>query len=482
MILNSELKYKTRIGQNGIEELPESKRKVFVSYRKKDNIYNLRDRIVDYILQAFDCAVWYDSSLTPGENYDEEIAVAIRECDVVILLLTKNVFDSSYIWDIEIKYALQYNKGIIPISLGIELNAYEKITEKIGHIHILSAEELFFAENSKEKYISEEKKFIDDLCRSLERFTVSHDVAKKVTDFFATQRDKLPFKVLTLEQIYLLAYGLLNGIGTESNVDNALHILDSIISVYCFDEETVKLKGEISFDLMIYYIKVSNVSKALEYGEKAIQYGCIKSSDFLGQMYLEGKLVTKNTEKAFGLFKIGVDKNNISSIRLVIDFLLSQNSLNDKQKYKAIQPYYEKAAIFGTEQDMLELIAFYWNIDEPNKISSLEKSKQYLDTHIINMLSNLVRTSKYDNIRVLSTEQKRDFDFGKLMMEIQFEGHIFKLYKKRVASNKSIVSLVCDDSVILYKQLCVWGYGECPTFDIAIEDGFLCLKRKSVAS
>lgn len=41
--------------------------------------------------------------MTPGENYDVEISVAIKDCDAVVLLLTEDVLSSDYIFNIEIK-------------------------------------------------------------------------------------------------------------------------------------------------------------------------------------------------------------------------------------------------------------------------------------------------------------------------------------------------------------------------------------------
>ena len=143
MIHGADLKFVTRVGKNGEYESSEAKRKVFISYRKKDNEFDLLERMVGYILKATDCAVWYDSSLTPGENYDEEISIALKECDAVVLLLTKDVLSSDYIWNIEIKRAVEYKKGIIPVGLGLAAEYYSKVTDAIGNIHILPGEKLF---------------------------------------------------------------------------------------------------------------------------------------------------------------------------------------------------------------------------------------------------------------------------------------------------------------------------------------------------
>lgn len=99
--------------------------------------------------------------------------------------------------------------------------------------------------------------------------------------------------------LYTFAYGLLNGLSTENNVDKALDILESLINLYSFDEETEKLKGVIAFDLMMYFIKTNDINKSLEYGEKAISHQSVQASNYLGQLYCKGEIVESNKEKAF---------------------------------------------------------------------------------------------------------------------------------------------------------------------------------------
>lgn len=476
MIYSSDLKYITRVNENGKFEAPEIKRKVFVSYRKNDNKFNLLERVVDCILKASDCAVWYDSSLTPGENYDVEISVAIKDCDAVVLLLTEDVLSSDYIWNIEIEKAIEYKKGIIPIALGLSKDDFGIVSERLGNIHILSGESLFLKKLKTSEYEKEESIFIDALHRSIYRFVINQDIAKKVSDFFATKRDELPFKYLTIEQIYLFAYGLLNGLSTENNVDKALDILESLINLYSSDEETERLKGVIAFDLMMYFIKTGDVDKALEYGEKSILHQSVEASNYLGRLYWKGEFVESNKEKAFDYFLLGANKNNLSSLRLAIDFLLSQNPTRDREKYKEMQPYYEKAAIYGEECDAFELLSFYWNANEYDKINQLCKTHKHLSSLFAEIRNGVTTVDTKGWMRILKTEYKRNFNDWFLMCEISYKNHHFQLYKRKTGENTSDVSLVRDNKAIIYTEKCVWGFGECPTFDIWEKSGCLFLK------
>lgn len=62
------------------------------------------------------------------------------------------------------------------------------------------------------------------------------------------------------------------------------------------------------------------------------------------------------------------------------------------------------------------------------------------------------------------------------MCEIQHDNHTYGLYKQRTGSNKTDVMLVRDKKAVMYTENCVWGWGECPIFDLYLEDGLLCLK------
>lgn len=473
MIHGADLKFVTRVGKNGEYESPEAKRKVFISYRKKDNEFDLLERMVGYILKATDCAVWYDSSLTPGENYDEEISIALKECDAVVLLLTKDVLSSDYIWNIEIKRAVEYKKGIIPVGLGLPAEYYSKVTDAIGNIHILPGEKLFFEQLKTEEHGREKQKFTDSLRRSLCRFVMNQDIAKKVSDFFATKRNEVPFRYLTVEQLYLFAYGLLNGLNTEKSTGKALNILESLINLYCSDDETERFKGVIAYDLMMYFININEIDRALQFGDKAISCNYIEAANYLGQLYRTGEFVGKDKEKALKLFMVGAEQNNISSIRLAID-LLHQNCGNNHNEQ--LQTYYEKAALYGDEWDFLRLMSFYWNIGKYEEIKLSCKTHNKPEALFEDILRRTEAQSDKGCMRILKTEYRKDFDNHILMCEILCRNRKFQLYKKRTGKNTSDVFLVRDNKDVIYTENCVWGYGECPTFDMWEEDGLLFLK------
>lgn len=90
---------------------------VFLSYRKKDREYaNKIMRLIHSNEFYQDVAIWYDEFLTPGENYNDEIAAAIRTSRLMALVVTPSLLESpNYIQKIEYPAARQMKKEVLPI-------------------------------------------------------------------------------------------------------------------------------------------------------------------------------------------------------------------------------------------------------------------------------------------------------------------------------------------------------------------------------
>ncbi|MCR4671745.1 MAG: TIR domain-containing protein [Lachnospiraceae bacterium] len=90
---------------------------IFVSYRKKD--FRLVEKLSNYIHEderLTDIAVWWDSQLVPGENYNEDIDNALHDSRVFVLLITPSILEpGNYVQRIEYPTAIESNKLIIPV-------------------------------------------------------------------------------------------------------------------------------------------------------------------------------------------------------------------------------------------------------------------------------------------------------------------------------------------------------------------------------
>lgn len=90
---------------------------VFISYRKVDRAH--ARRLIDTIRDnpaCRDAAIWYDEFLTPGEDFNEEIADAIKSCDLFAMAITPNTLrDQNYIIHTEYPYAKAHGKRVLPV-------------------------------------------------------------------------------------------------------------------------------------------------------------------------------------------------------------------------------------------------------------------------------------------------------------------------------------------------------------------------------
>lgn len=90
---------------------------IFISYRKVDRAQ--ARRLIDTIRDnptCRDAAIWYDEFLTPGEDFNEEIADAIKGCDLFAMAITPNTLkDQNYIIHTEYPYARKHGKRILPV-------------------------------------------------------------------------------------------------------------------------------------------------------------------------------------------------------------------------------------------------------------------------------------------------------------------------------------------------------------------------------
>lgn len=360
MALPHHLYYVTRTDpETGLFYPAESRRKIFLSYKKSDNLYNLRDRTVECILDALDCAVWYDSALTPGVDYDEEILRAIRDSDAVVLLLTPNILRSTYVWEVEIAAAVKMQKGIIPIALGISQEDLALVEQKLGHRQLLSGGYLQGDENATRL------KFLEDLGHALHYFVVSMDLALQISRFFASRKHQLPLRVLSIEQLYVMAFGYLKGIGITADRPKGSNLLASLLHIPAEDRETRQLQAVIACELMLYHRSENNSDVAIAFGRQAMELGSAEAAYHLGMMYRNGMGVEANGVSALELLTRAADGGYLPAMREVYPMWLSgvcqKKGRSIPKDYSAAEHYARMAAQLGDFSDTCALAALYWN-------------------------------------------------------------------------------------------------------------------------
>lgn len=92
---------------------------IFLSYRKKDRKYAQElMRLIHKNEFCRDIAIWYDEFLTPGENFNDEIAAALDKSKIFALAVTPNLInEKNYVMDIEYPMAKNAEKPILPAEI-----------------------------------------------------------------------------------------------------------------------------------------------------------------------------------------------------------------------------------------------------------------------------------------------------------------------------------------------------------------------------
>ena len=175
---------------------------VFLSYRKKNVVY--RNDVVRDILDANDCAVWFDRNLTAGEDYNAEIDAALDRMNVFVLLVTPLTFEPDcYVMTKEIPRALERKIPIIPVIL--EETDMERFAKVLGNIHSLD----------KRK----PDEYEDGLRKSLSLHLLTKDEKERI---HMAQRESAPRAAQT---IYLQGLGWLTGENCERDPDKGAQMI-----------------------------------------------------------------------------------------------------------------------------------------------------------------------------------------------------------------------------------------------------------------
>ena len=360
-----ELTYVTRIDRQTGKPLPsKGRRKVFISYKKKDNrVNNVRDIVVRRILELVDCAVWFDETLTPGEDFNEEIRQAITESDALVLLLTRNIHEEpSYVWTYEVPVAQEQHKGIIPIAFDLDEKGFALAAKKLGE-----GTQIYQWPSDKQDDIStnEYAQFNDGLKNALDRFVISADLTLRVERFFASGNDALPLTRLTPEDQYLKGYGHINGVGTGLNAEKGAQILDPLAHLSGSDEDTTRLRAEAANTLVKHYAfplkKGSDYEAcsqlAVEYAKIGMDAGSEESVQLiseLGRRYMASTVIARNTAKGEELLLAASDHGHVDSTYMLGVFY--DKAANDLSKAAQM---YQRASDMGSNNAMYRLGQMY---------------------------------------------------------------------------------------------------------------------------
>ncbi len=397
MANSGHLSFVTRRDESGRPLPPQGRRKVFISYRKRDNLSTgVRDIVIDKILGIVDCAVWYDDGgLTPGLDYRQEIIDAITECDAMVLLLTKDIMQSEFVWEVEVPAAVGQQKGIIPIALDISAGDYAEVEKRLGKSNI---QILRWSSGSEGVHgMVGGADFDDALRRALDTFVVNADLQLRVAQFFASGAHNTSISHLTPEHRYLMGVGYIRGIGTKKDTDEGTGLLDSVTLIPCDkeDSETNSLKasaaavliyalppaakaafltderidrfadiGEaVGDDSLLYRLanythrELGSKCKAVTLYTKAANLGSDSAMFNLGLMYSKGEGVAQSTTAAIEWYEKGVALGNSGSMNNL--GAICCDAVGTERNYPRALELYSKAVELGNATAMCNLAGMY---------------------------------------------------------------------------------------------------------------------------
>ena len=95
---------------------------IFTSYAHADEAWREKlDSHLAVVRRHAAVTIWNDRGIDPGEEWDEEIRSALRDADIILLLVSSAFLASDYIYTVELKEALDRHARkeavVIPVIL-----------------------------------------------------------------------------------------------------------------------------------------------------------------------------------------------------------------------------------------------------------------------------------------------------------------------------------------------------------------------------
>jgi len=302
----------TREDENAVGALPVGDLpKLFISYKKNEKkqqsdnglIYT-RDLAARKLISLADCAVWHDEFLTPGGNYNWEIETAIKESDAVVLLLTSNVLESKYIWDVEMKLAKENGKMIIPIAFDFSKDGYGAVESRLSCMHIINWP------GGDDDAAQTESEFNDALGRVLERLSSATGLTQEIGKIQPLIDAGVSLADISLRNWYLMGRAYLEGIYVEKDAAKGKALLDAVTNIGSTERDVVELRCLAANALFAYYYGLHcdkpeeyGFSECRDYAKLGVELGDAELTYRRGYMYRKGRGAGRDPEQAAELFE-----------------------------------------------------------------------------------------------------------------------------------------------------------------------------------
>ena len=200
---------------------------IFVSYAHKD-----ANLVFPEIKKFYDegYPIWYDQGLTPGQEWDDEIAEALMACSLLVVFISENSMASTNVQD-EIKLALNERIDIVPIYFE-ETNLPAGLKLRLSNKHAIM------------EYLSTEKDYLTECFKAFDKFkilknrvfedsSIQEDDKVPVSDDQAISHlDKIPFR----REVYIPNTKLINAEGSIHDFFDGLTLYDDKFNGHYYKE------------------------------------------------------------------------------------------------------------------------------------------------------------------------------------------------------------------------------------------------------
>ncbi len=97
--------------------MKKSKLNIFISYAHEDEaMKNDLDKHLIMLKRSDKIEVWTDKAIFAGDEWDKNILDAMEKADIILLLISVDFNNSKYIWEKELKFALdKHEKGLVRV-------------------------------------------------------------------------------------------------------------------------------------------------------------------------------------------------------------------------------------------------------------------------------------------------------------------------------------------------------------------------------
>ncbi len=117
-LLKSEIPHS--VIKNNIFNKGSRKLSLFISYSHKDeDVKNKIDTHLSSLKRSEKIETWNDGKIEPGSNWDEKIKKELDEANIILLLISANFIASDYIWNTEIKKAIERHEKMEAVVIPI---------------------------------------------------------------------------------------------------------------------------------------------------------------------------------------------------------------------------------------------------------------------------------------------------------------------------------------------------------------------------